>query len=280
MVQIATETPRELPKTVNEQLARLIRQFDLSLVMLINSVSEPMEEIEFEKRVDEIQDYLIDRGHRENPHGYVHDFAEGMYYREMTKAPMEFSVGAKHRIDHLCLMMRGRQLLFTHEGVVLLEEGCQFVGLAGSRKVTLTLTEVVFANVFSNPDDCRDIEELERRYACEESLDHMRKREYLNYFRDDMSSGDRIKQLKESGAGGEGHSMPRRMAMLEHALESGEMLEKAKSIVDLNDEDFLREFESEFPIPCTAADHELATIESKRKWIDTVIRMSAKGDRK
>lgn len=263
-------------KAVNEELAKLIRQFDLSLVMLINSVSEPMEESEFEKRVDEIQDYLTDCGHAENPHRYSHDWANGLYYREMTKASAEFSVGARHKLDHLCLMMRGRQLLFTHEGVIPLEEGTRFIGRAGSRKVTLTLTKVVFANIFPNPDGCRDIAELERRYACAESIDHMRKREYRNFFRDDLSEGDRLKQLKESGADGEGHSMPRRMAMFEHALKSGEMAEKAKRIASLNDEDFIRYFELEFPIPCAAADYESATVESKRNWIDVVIAMSPK----
>jgi hypothetical protein len=123
----------------------------------------------FEAVLDEVGAYFIEEGHEECPHEYEHSFSEGIYLRKVRKAAGEFVLGARHKYTHQNIMISGSQVVFTSDGPMFLNAGDTFVGEAGSRKLTLTLTEVVFANMFPNPDNCEDIYELEKRLTIQEN---------------------------------------------------------------------------------------------------------------
>lgn len=95
----------------------------------------------------------------------VHDFAPGLYYREVTFPPGALVIGHAHRGATLNLMLKGRIEVIDGDGVAReLVAPFQFVSPPG-RKIARVIEETVWVNVFPNPDDERDIEVLEERYA-------------------------------------------------------------------------------------------------------------------
>jgi len=52
-----------------------------------------------------------------------------------------------------------------------------FSGSAGSRKLTLTITDVVFSNVFANPNNLKDIDELVKWLTIDDDLELKEKEE-------------------------------------------------------------------------------------------------------
>jgi hypothetical protein len=142
-------------------------------------MNRPMSVEAFDACVDEIGEFLKKYGHDECPHPYAHQFAEGLYYRQVTKPPLEFVLGRRHKLRNQNIVLSGTQILFTHDGPILMTGPTPFLGEAGARKLTLTLTEVVFANIFPNPDNCQDIEQLEDRYGYEDDVQLMDKEDIL-----------------------------------------------------------------------------------------------------
>lgn len=92
----------------------------------------------------------------------VHHFGPAEYIRELTVPAGTFCVGHRHLGPQMNIFLKGR--------VVVIEDGqprelvapMMFVGPAG-RKVGYVLEEMVWLNVWANPDDERDIEALEAR---------------------------------------------------------------------------------------------------------------------
>lgn len=158
-------------------LPAVLEAMEPVLANRLAALAEPCPPDEWEGKVEILIAHLLEHGDAECPHPYEHQFADGLYYRQVTKGPMEIVVGSRHAMEHQCILLSGAQLLFTCDGVIAMSGPCPFVGAAGGRKVTLTLTPVVFANVFANPDNCKDVEELERRLRIPERAELQRGKE-------------------------------------------------------------------------------------------------------
>lgn len=100
--------------------------------------------------------------HEQAPMTLVHHFGPDTYTRELVVPAGAFCVGHHHVAPQMNIFLKGR--------VVVLEDGVArelvapmiFVGQAG-RKVGFVLEDMVWLNVWANPDDERDIETLEAR---------------------------------------------------------------------------------------------------------------------
>jgi hypothetical protein len=144
---------------------------------IFESLSIPSDPDAWEEKAEELIEYLIENGDEECPHKYDHQFSDGVYYRQVTKGPMEIVVGSRHKTCHQNILLHGAQIIFTSDGMLPMIGPCAFVGESGGRKVTLTLTDVVFANVFANPDNCKDIDELEKKFRIPEREELMKRKE-------------------------------------------------------------------------------------------------------
>jgi quercetin dioxygenase-like cupin family protein len=102
----------------------------------------------------------------------VHTFPPGLYVRQVTNPAGSLTVTMKHGTDHPYFVLRGHirvKNLETGE-VRDLRGGDSGVTLAGTRRAILALEETVFCTVHPNPDNCRDLAELERRFIVRQEL--------------------------------------------------------------------------------------------------------------
>ena len=173
-MKLQTTTDFQLTGSAAKAFDDAIDSMDPVTHSIIDEISQPMSVEAFEDRVSELMDHMGEAGHKECPHEYSHQFPDGIYYRQVTKPACEIVIGAKHRTNHQNILLSGTQILFTHEGAVLMQAPFAFIGEAEGRKVTLTVTPVVFANVFKNLDNCDDIVKLQERltYPDSKKLEH------------------------------------------------------------------------------------------------------------
>jgi hypothetical protein len=94
----------------------------------------------------------------------VHHFGPGVYIREVTLKAGAYALGHFQRFERLDIVLRGKVAIICDDGVRVIEGPCMFVGQPG-RKLGYCIEECVWQNVYPNPDNCRDIETLEARWA-------------------------------------------------------------------------------------------------------------------
>lgn len=100
-----------------------------------------------------------------------HAFSPGVYERKIVIPPWTVLTGARHLTDYRVRLESGTIAVNTDEGIVELTGPLEFPVKAGIKRVGRVFGEpVVWVDVYDNPDDCRDIAELERRYYGDETL--------------------------------------------------------------------------------------------------------------
>lgn len=94
----------------------------------------------------------------------THRFTPGIYIRTITMPAGSFIMGAVHRTEHENVLMCGKAQVMIDGIIETLEGPKMFVSKAGIRKVLFIHRDCVWFTVHPNPDDCRDVDELERRF--------------------------------------------------------------------------------------------------------------------
>lgn len=92
----------------------------------------------------------------------VHHFSDGVYIREMLIPAGTFIVGHAHKAGGINFMLQGSGVLFV-DGVARKVDAPQMIHAGAGAKMMHALTDVVWMNVFPNPDNIKDIDELEYR---------------------------------------------------------------------------------------------------------------------
>ena len=105
----------------------------------------------------------------------THSFSEGIYTREIFIRKGLFAIGKIHKHDHTFFLMKGKLLLCSEDGVKELEAPYYGTASAGTKRVAIALEDTVFVNVHPNPNNIKEIEELEDIFVVN-SYD-----EYKNY---------------------------------------------------------------------------------------------------
>lgn len=114
---------------------------------------------------------FLEGGRLVDPHE-VHTFLPGLYVRQVTNEAGSWVVTMKHRYDHPFFVIRGHLRVLNlvtgeeHE----LRGGDHGVTTAGTQRAIVALEETVFITVHPNPDNCQDLEELERRLIVRQEL--------------------------------------------------------------------------------------------------------------
>ena len=93
-----------------------------------------------------------------------HRFRPGVYERTITIPPWTVLTGAAHKTAYRVRLVRGLIAVNTDEGVKVLEGPIEFDVPAGFQRAGRVFDEeVVWTDIYENPDNCRNIDELEQR---------------------------------------------------------------------------------------------------------------------
>ncbi len=94
----------------------------------------------------------------------THTFLPGVYERKITVPPWTVLTGAAHKTGYRVRLEKGKIAVNVDTDVVVLTAPCEFDAKAGEQRAGRVFEdEVVWVDVYENPDDCQDIETLEDR---------------------------------------------------------------------------------------------------------------------
>jgi hypothetical protein len=94
----------------------------------------------------------------------THTFLPGVYERKIVVPPWTVLTGAEHKIPYTVRLESGTIAVTTDEGVKVLTGPCEFKAPAGTQRAGRVFDEeVVWVDVYDNPDNCQNIDELENR---------------------------------------------------------------------------------------------------------------------
>ena len=93
-----------------------------------------------------------------------HTFLPKVYERKITIPPWVVLTGAEHKTPYRVRLEKGTIAVNTEDGVKVLTGPCEFEAAAGMQRAGRVFEdEVVWVDVYDNPDDCTDIAKLEDR---------------------------------------------------------------------------------------------------------------------
>jgi hypothetical protein len=95
----------------------------------------------------------------------IHSFPPGKYERKIVIPPWTVLTGAEHKTDYVVRLEAGSIAVNTDDGVKLLNAPLEFSVKAGIKRAGRVFEEqVIWVDVYENPDGCTDIPTLEERY--------------------------------------------------------------------------------------------------------------------
>ena len=93
-----------------------------------------------------------------------HIFKPGVYERKITIPAWTVLTGAEHKTPYHVRVEKGTIAVNTDDGVKVFTGPCDFPAKAGMQRAGRVFEdEVVWVDVYDNPDDCQDIPTLENR---------------------------------------------------------------------------------------------------------------------
>jgi hypothetical protein len=94
----------------------------------------------------------------------IHTFLPSIYERKIVIPPWTVLTGAAHKTDYKVRLERGTIAVNTEDGVKVLTAPVEFNASAGMQRAGRVFDEeVVWVDVYDNPDNCTDLAELEDR---------------------------------------------------------------------------------------------------------------------
>jgi hypothetical protein len=128
---------------------------------------------------DVLEPYLL--SHAQAPAPVAHHFGPGVYVREVTIPAGAYALGNRQKFEHLNIVIKGKVAMIDEQGVKVVSAPLIFTGQPG-RKLGYVIEECVWWNIYPNPDECRDIEELEKRWTERSPI----AQEFIGYYDEAM----------------------------------------------------------------------------------------------
>lgn len=103
-----------------------------------------------------------------------HQFSDGIYVRKIFIPKGTVMTGRIHKHEHPNFLMMGKVKVITErDGGEILTGPLDMISPAGTKRVLLTLTDVVWITVHPNPENITNTDELEKMIAVDtyEELD-------------------------------------------------------------------------------------------------------------
>ena len=115
-----------------------------------------------QKKVTALQDALLEMPQAEIV--TTHNFLPGLYERTIRIPPWTVLTGAAHKTDYHVRVDKGVIAVNTEDGVKVVTGPCDFPAKAGMQRAGRVFAEeVVWTDIYQNPDNCTDIAILEER---------------------------------------------------------------------------------------------------------------------
>lgn len=93
-----------------------------------------------------------------------HTFLPKIYERKIIVPPWVVLTGAEHKTSYRVRLEKGVIAVNTENGVKVLTGPCEFNAVAGMQRAGRVFeNEVIWVDIYDNPDDCTDIAVLENR---------------------------------------------------------------------------------------------------------------------
>jgi hypothetical protein len=94
----------------------------------------------------------------------THTFLPGVYERKITVPPWTVLTGAAHKTDYRVRLEKGTIAVNVGTEVKVLTAPCEFDAKAGEQRAGRVFEEeVVWVDVYDNPDDCQELSVIEER---------------------------------------------------------------------------------------------------------------------
>jgi hypothetical protein len=94
----------------------------------------------------------------------THTFLPGVYERKITVPPWTVLTGAAHKTNYRVRLEKGTIAVNRETEVVVLTAPFEFDAKAGEQRAGRVFEdEVIWVDVYDNPDNCQDLEVLEDR---------------------------------------------------------------------------------------------------------------------
>lgn len=94
----------------------------------------------------------------------MHTFLPGVYERKITVPPWTVLTGAAHKTGYRVRLEKGTIAVNRETEVVVLTAPFEFDAKAGEQRAGRVFEdEVVWVDIYDNPDDCQDLDVLEDR---------------------------------------------------------------------------------------------------------------------
>lgn len=95
-----------------------------------------------------------------------HSFSEGVYIREMFMPQGGLVIGKLYKISHTWFLLSGELEVATDEGNEYYIGPCYINAPEGTKRVLHAVSDVIFVNVYPNPDNITDTDKLEEILTC------------------------------------------------------------------------------------------------------------------
>jgi hypothetical protein len=95
-----------------------------------------------------------------------HSFSEGVYIREMFMPQGGLVIGKLYKISHTWFLLSGELEVATDEGNEYYIGPCYVNAPEGTNRVLHAVSDVIFVNVYPNPENITDTDKLEEVLTC------------------------------------------------------------------------------------------------------------------
>jgi hypothetical protein len=131
-----------------------------NLISLEKPLEKPREiDLFDERRLHEIARQIKSLPQRCCP--TTHYFGPGIYVRQMLIPPNTVAIGHYHTTEHLCSLIMGRMMFFPDADNYQIHNAPHTFLSAPGHKRVYALSYSMVQNIFPNPDNIRDLDELE-----------------------------------------------------------------------------------------------------------------------
>jgi hypothetical protein len=154
------------------------------------------------EKVEKLQEALLQMPQADVK--FLHDFEPGKYIRTMIAPPWSVIVGAEHKTPYKVILKKGTIAVNIGDEIKTLTAPMEFDAPAGIKRVGRVFDEeLIWIDVYDNPDDCRDILAIEDRlYVIPEcGLMSNRVLEHKTEQKDTEKLSDGIKMLLTDNLG-------------------------------------------------------------------------------
>jgi hypothetical protein len=101
-----------------------------------------------------------------------HTFVDGLYIREMKMDKDHFAIGKLQKNEHLWMLLKGRLTVTTQSRSEEYVGPCYVKAKPGEKKAVYAHEDSVFVNIYPNPNNSQDLEEIENTWIAKNYIEY------------------------------------------------------------------------------------------------------------